>query len=383
MLINRKDSDRAIGIITLSGDFNYGNKLQLFATSNIYRSLGYRPIYLSFNHKEPLAAHPKRLLKSVVRGKETESVYPFLDARGQAFSRFGAGIETRKILSVVDVCADEFSYFAVGSDQVWNPCYAWQNSLYSGIDRAYHAFVDPHARKESLDWFFLRFARREQRLTTAPSIGLDTLNSRQSKWLAEGLSGFNNLSIREARGAEIIEELTGKKALVVCDPTLAVPKPVWLEVSNDEVTPREPYVFSYVLGSHSGDYEKVIHSASRGGELPVVSLSDRNDEGEPGAGPAEFISLISHASHVVTDSFHASVFSAIMETPLTIIQRADGGGSMFSRLTSLSEALGIQGKIYDGKDIDFSVASDYENVAEAIERQRSAFMEYLKGCLND
>ena len=72
-----------------------------------------------------------------------------------------------------------------------------------------------------------------------------------------------------------------------------------------------------------------------------------------------------------------------METPLTIIQRADGGGSMFSRLTSLSEALGIQGKIYDGKDIDFSVASDYENVAEAIERQRSAFMEYLKGCLND
>ena len=138
-----------------------------------------------------------------------------------------------------------------------------------------------------------------------------------------------------------------------------------------------------MLGSHSGDYEKVIHSATRGGELPVVSLSDRNDEGEPGAGPAEFISLISHASHVVTDSFHASVFSAIMETPLTIIQRADGGGSMFSRLTSLSEALGIQGKIYDGKDIDFSVASDYENVAEAIERQRSAFMEYLKGCLND
>lgn len=78
---------------------------------------------------------------------------------------------------------------------------------------------------------------------------------------------------------------------------------------------------------------------------PVISLTDRDDGSELPAGPAEFISLIKNATFVVTDSFHAAVFSSIFETPLSIVHR--DGVSMFSRLQTLAEKLGTENKIYN------------------------------------
>ena len=376
---------KRVGIVTLTGDFNYGNKLQLFASMRLYEKLGYQPTYLAFNHKEPLIAHPKRLLKGLLPKATSETGVGFAqhDARAQAFRRFIGNIDTIQIDHVSDVNPGEFKYFAVGSDQVWNPRYAWPGSLYSGGDKFYHSLVDPHARDESLDWYFLRFAFREQRLTTAPSIGLDQLNARQAKWLAEGLDGFEKISIRERRGAELIDDLVNKRATVVCDPTLVLTRDDWALASADGSTPKAPYVFSYVLGARTDAYADILRTVTHNGEIPVVPLSDRMEDDEPDAGPAEFISLIANASHVVTDSFHASVFSAIFEKPLTIIRRGgDGSGSMFSRLESLTSTLGIADKIYTGGELDLSVAQDYEGVALAIAGQSERFVDYLEGCLD-
>ena len=113
----------------------------------------------------------------------------------------------------------------------------------------------------------------------------------------------------------------------------------------------------------------------------MVPLSDRQKSGEPDAGPAEFIDLIDHASYVVTDSFHAAVFSSILHTPLTIVHR-EGGASMFSRLEQLSEMLGIEEKVYGSPAYDLAKAGDYEGVGEVIARERERFMGYLKGCLD-
>ena len=47
--------------------------------------------------------------------------------------------------------AKQFDYFVAGSDQIWNPGFFWGN--------------DPY--------FFLQFARPEQRIAYAPSIGIE------------------------------------------------------------------------------------------------------------------------------------------------------------------------------------------------------------------
>lgn len=125
----------------------------------------------------------------------------------------------------------------------------------------------------------------------------------------------------------------------------------------------------------------MLNLVSNHGHIPIIPLSDREKDGEPPAGPAEFISLIDNATHVITDSFHAAVFSSILHTPLTIVHRR-GGESMFSRLETLSRTLGIEEKVYGSPSFNLSDAGEYTEVTEAIGCEREKFMTYLTNCLD-
>ena len=125
----------------------------------------------------------------------------------------------------------------------------------------------------------------------------------------------------------------------------------------------------------------MLYDVTDHGAIPVIPLSDRQKPEELDAGPAEFLSLIDNAAHVVTDSFHAAVFASILQTPLTIVHR-EGGASMFSRLEQLSQMLGIEHMVFGSPTFDLSRAGDYAGVPEAIVRERKKFMSYLEACLN-
>ena len=139
----------------------------------------------------------------------------------------------------------------------------------------------------------------------------------------------------------------------------------------------------YLLGGESEDARHMIDVTTDGGRLSLVSLSDREKPGEPPAGPAEFIDLIDNAEHVITDSFHAAVFSCLLETPLTIVRRGGNGGGMFSRLETLAQALGIESKIYGDTAFDFADAGDYLGVSDRISAERDHFMGYLQPILDE
>ncbi|MFQ9334941.1 MAG: polysaccharide pyruvyl transferase family protein [Collinsella aerofaciens] len=354
-----------VGIVTLNGNHNYGNRLQLYASKAIFDSLGVEGTVLIpsphlYAHSNPVW-NAKCFIKQIL-GRNDEAPYEegMTSGRLTAFERFSAYIPSQ----AVEECdlpglSDRYDYFSVGSDQVWNPDY--------------------NRYEES--WYFLKFARREQRVALSPSIGLSELSHRQAHKMRDGLRGFNRLSVRERKGAELIKDCSGFDALVTSDPTLVLSAGEWRAVSDERCTPAGPYVFTYLLGGVGGEAFDVLDKTTNHGRIPVVSLSDRQKPGEPDAGPAEFIDLIDHATHVVTDSFHAAVFSSILHTPLTIVHR-EGGASMFSRLEQLSEMLGIKEKVYGSSAYDLTKAACYEGVDDAIAREREKFMSYLKGCLD-
>lgn len=349
---------KRIGVISLPGQFNYGNRLQLHANIHLLQNMGYSVYVLYPDQRHRTLKKAKRFLKKCLGQHEETNEASSTQERLGAFSRFDAPLKENHVRSVWSLKKDYYLFF-VGSDQVWNPDYARHNA----------------------DWYFLRFARPEQRIALAPSIGLDELTSRQARWLARGVSGFPRLSVREQRGAELIKECSGLDAEVICDPTLVLTAEEWRAAADERLTPADPYVFTYLLGGTSVEAQNVLGKVTENGRIPVVALSDRQKPGELDAGPAEFISLIDNAEHVVTDSFHAAVFSSILQTPLTIVRR-EGGASMFSRLESLAKTLGIEHKVYDSPAYDPSRAGDYATVPRAIEREREKFMAYLKKCLN-
>ena len=378
--------DSKIGIVTLTGRFNYGNRLQLFASISVYRQRGFTPVYLELKPKLPLFERVGRVLKNSLRRCKGQP--PLVSSekfstkeRLEAFDRFDALFETCRLTDCAELDVADYKYISVGSDQVWGCSVIVDRYGKPAILRAIYKKLDQKRFDRFLEWYFLGFCPREKRIALAPSVGLDTLDDSQTELLACGVLNFDRISVRERRGAELIKECSGMDAEVICDPTLVLPAEEWRAVADGRLTPDAPYVFTYLLGGVGAEAADVLDRVTDHGRIPVIPLSDRQKPGEPDAGPAEFIDLIDHAAHVVTDSFHAAVFSSILQTPLTIVHR-EGGASMFSRLEQLSEMLGIEEKVYGSPTYDLARAGEYDGVPEAIEREREKFMTYLEGCLD-
>ena len=353
-----------VGIITLPGNFNYGNRLQCYAMVRVVERFGCEADVLEREHSYLWYRRTYYALKGLafsLLGKSVDNPEKMrTPARVAAFERFGGNVPTVVLPGTGRSAGGSYHRIVVGSDQVWNPY---------GIR---------HQEK----WYFAKFARPEQRVAVAASLGVDAFaGADQSKLVAEGVKGFTHVAVRERRGAELIKECAGIDAEVICDPTLVLPAEEWRAVADGRYTPDAPYVFTYLLGGVGAEAADVLDRVTDHGRIPVIPLSDRQKPGEPDAGPAEFIDLIDHAEHVVTDSFHAAVFSSILQTPLTIVHR-EGGASMFSRLEQLSEMLGIEEKVYGSPTYDLARAGEYDGVPEAIEREREKFMTYLEGCLD-
>ena len=354
-----------VGIVTLNGTHNYGNRLQLYACATIYEHLGYTPIALipqaGFYTNDLAERACKRHIKHLLGRHDAPDVETLGNPeRLSRFERFSALVPSQTVDSnSIMALKNEIDIFSVGSDQVWNP----------------------QCNRYLEDWYYLQFADPQQRIALAPSIGLDELNKKQSKRLFRGVRGFDYPSVREKRGAELIKECSGVEPEVICDPTLALRTDEWRSIAGNELTPDVPYVLSYLLGGENDVSKDVLEQVTDRGQLPVIALTDRDKPGEVPAGPAEFIGLIDHAKHVVTDSFHAAVFSCLMQTPLTIVRRGGEGSGMFSRLETLAETLGIEEKIYGSDAFDMTKASCYTGVTTRIEGQREHFLTYLNSRL--
>ena len=354
-----RTSEKSVGIITLVSNFNYGNRLQAYATSEIYARLGFQATHLEMDRSLSPVDYIKLAVHKLLGHKIDDPVALMTEERKESFGRFNRLMEIVRVNNTDDFYISSLKYFSVGSDQVWNPY----------LIRRYE------------DWFMLDFVPSDRKIALSPSIGIEELNYSQAQRLAKSLRTYNAISVREKRGAELIKECTGVDAEVICDPTLVLAAEEWRAVADGRCTPDAPYVFTYLLGGVGAEAADVLDKVTDHGRIPVIPLSDRQKPGEPDAGPAEFIDLIDHAAHVVTDSFHAAVFSSILQTPLTIVHR-EGGASMFSRLEQLSEMLGIEEKVYGSPTYDLARAGEYDGVPEAIEREREKFMTYLEGCLD-
>ena len=349
-------ASKKVGVITLPGNFNYGNRLQNYAVVKIYEKLGFSAESLVLDDLKCLRAI-KRFLYAIAGRNSNSNEDLMTKARLEAFDAFSDVTNPRVINKKRGVWINEYAYFSVGSDQVWNPNYMGRKT----------------------GWYYLDFAEANKKIALAPSIGIDSLTVGQARTLAEGVGNFPRVSVREQRGADLIKKCSGIDATVICDPTLVLSSTEWRLVADDHCTPEEPYVFTYLLGGVGTEAAVVLEKVTDHGRIPVVPLSDRQKSDEPDAGPAEFIDLIDHATHVVTDSFHAAVFSSILHTPLTIVHR-EGGASMFSRLEQLSQMLGIEEKVYGTPEYDLTRVGEYKGVDEAIACEREKFMGYLEGC---
>ena len=100
------------------------------------------------------------------------------------------------------------------------------------------------------------------------------------------------------------------------------------------------------------------------------------------AGPIDFISLISCADVVITNSFHCSAFSIIMKRDFFVVPRTHQ--KVNSRMRDLLDYIGVSSHFVSSvKEMEDSASIDYDEVEMKMNVLIKDSVEYIKNILQN
>ena len=363
-----------VGIITLTGYDNYGNRLQNYASQQVMRSLGLEvetiPVEtgsIKFVLHNRIFRYLAYLYNSTSLTTNEKMNYfckvnKFYKFTKENIKYSNYKINNKNFKKISTKINSEFDYLVVGSDQVWNPF-----------------FINP-------DIFLLTFVNEKKRIAYAASFGISTLPNKYIPVYKEFLPKMKAISVRENEGKKIVQELTDKSVEVVIDPTMMLSKSQWLSLSKHRIEkPDNKYILTYSLGEKDDDFLKMINEVSKNLNLKVINLLNKGSKNEYSNSPIEFINLINNAELFLTDSFHGVVFSIILKTPFIVAERKVKSPemSMNSRIYTLLEKFGMNDRLSSNiTSFNQIMNVNFDKVDEIIEEEKSKAYSYLKDALN-
>lgn len=371
-----------IGITTLFHEnYNYGGMFQSYALCKVISGFGYHTEQICYTYRDALKEGKiKRFLSCPLKTKISKVRYKLysrfflrkkISLRNKAFTEFIELIPHTCTYdeTTIKECNEQFDCFVTGSDQVWNPKFMGNKAF-----------------------FLLDFVENNKpKFSYAASIGHVDLSEQHKRMFKEYLADFIGVSVRESDAVDLIRQLSPVEPEWVLDPVLLFDSTGWDMVCADRII-KEKFIFCYFCGA---DKELRILAEKFASErnLKVVSITglsntycsyDRKfgDERLWKVSPQEFISLVKNAEYVFSDSFHASVLSAIYNKEFYVFNRSDA--KMASRLYSLTSLFECPEHFCDTKDkMHISYVNqldriDYKLSEHKIKKLRAESLAYLE-----
>lgn len=302
-----------VGIITIPDFNNYGNRLQNYALQEMVKKAGSIPV--SYVPYKPNIF--KKIIKTILGKEFTGSVNYKIKRllRLNEFIKFdNKNVTTVAIGNTIysSQLSEQCDFFIAGSDQIWNPMW------YTGYS-------------------FLDFAENSKKMAYAASFGCDKIPDNAVEVYTKYLESFRKITVREESGREIIEKLLNRQVEVVPDPTLALSSEEWKMIEKKPIglKKKKSYILTYFLGEMDSEREKIISSIKENNCMDLYDIMSQEKNGVYISGPAEFVYLIDNADIVLTDSFHACVFSIIFGKKFIVFDRLGKGNEMGNRIYTL------------------------------------------------
>ena len=329
------ENNKKIGLLTFHTPDNYGAVYQAFALQHyISKELAENIEIIDFCTPKHLKAYSifkkksNNPIKDLLHRLITATKYLQLKKKKRLFEQFRKNylkLSKKRYKSEDEFLAhtDMYDTYIVGSDQVFNP------------------------RNEYLKAYYLAFEKRGKRkIAYAPSFGISNFNDEITARILPYLKDFDSLSCREKQGAEYLSRIMGEDVPAVVDPVFLIDKEAWEKVA---VTPQEKEKYIFVYDLCGG--EKLISiakSIAKQKNLKVICATGRIINNYKGVdtrfdiGPAEMLGYINNAEYVVTDSFHGTSLSLVMQKKvITYIALPHAA----SRITSITEFLGTSNQV--------------------------------------
>lgn len=346
---------KKIAILTIVSA-NYGNRLQNYALAESLKKLNFEV--------ETIRRYPQRSklhrIKNNIRAL-------FKKDRFTNFTQFDNYIDWSD--DVVNCnyhspyLESHYDAFVIGSDQIWNLSFDFLN-----------------------EYVFLPFVKNKRKIAYAASIGIDRYDD-EMKTQATSIKYIDKIAVREESAVSIVCELTGKVPEIVIDPTMLLSAEEWQRIARKPkmLDSDEEYLFLYFLGKLSNEKKSMISRIAKEKNLKIYNILDPDDAINE-CGPAQFVYMISHSRLVVTDSFHACVFSILNHVPFTVLERESEDKNMNSRIVTLLRMFHLENHFLKSgmNPIDFDFfRCDYSITDQILEQKRDEAVNFLKEALAD
>ena len=244
------------------------------------------------------------------------------------------------------------------------------------------------------NFFNLMFAdEKVKRVSYSTSFGVTEVPFYQKRRTIEYLNRREMLGVREKSGAELIERLTGRKAVVVLDPTLLLNKEEWAQAIPVKPVLENDYIFCYFLGANS-EHRKVAEELSKKTGIPLYDMPhidefvpydlQFNAEHLYDIDSEQFVNLIRYAKYICTDSFHCTVFSILHHKQFLAFDRYSDPLMMSrnSRIANLCDITGLSSRRYTGDVLEqMKKPIDYDRVDERLEKEKAISVAYIREAL--
>lgn len=221
----------------------------------------------------------------------------------------------------------DYDALVCGSDQIWN-----LDCTFGPMSPFFLAFAPESARK----------------IAYAPSLAHEhfephNFTAKDRKHISNWLNRMDAISVREISVADQFKKLTHNEVVETLDPTLLLNLHDYKGIQSD-VLPKGlkagGYIFAYTLVPNL-DMVKYLDRLAEQRNLTIVYYSRKpirytaKSVNVWGIGPTEFLSLIDNADSVVSNSFHATVFSVLYNKPFLTFGTEKSSSRMKTLLTKL------------------------------------------------
>lgn len=370
-----------IGILTLPLHTNYGGILQAYALQTVLERMGHEVVVFDTPNKKslpPLWKIPfcfaKRAVKKCLGQTDrifiehylnktkpviAQNIQPFIDER----------IHRRVIASFKQLNSNDYDVIVVGSDQVWRVIY-FSMWLWQGVENAYLDFAQ--------NWDIKRIAY-------AASFGTDKWEYTEEQTLKckQLLQKFDAVSVREDNGVKLCKQYFDVDALQMLDPTILLEASDYIELFNQKHTLKSKgTLLNYVLDETVELKNLIQKVASDKNMIPfAVNNPYEEDETKPlnqriKPSVETWLRGFYDADFVITDSFHACVFSIIFKKQFIVVGNKERG---LARFESLLKMFGLEDRLVVDEKVDVNSLQliDYDKVYDRCGKLKEKSLMFL------
>ena len=391
---------KKVGIISLYyNSKNYGGLLQAYALNKYISELGYNSELISYKREniKPLYLPPQQTkMQKLVKMGITEVVWRLyskvitrlfakkyaerLTSRTEKVSEFRERyIRHSKVYTEETISESEKEYdiFISGSDQIWKPGVVDDGYVFNFLNARDHKIV----------------------FSYASSVSVSNLPGVYIQYMKKALAKYSAVSLREEATVEQFKRCIFENTKHVLDPTLLVDRESWHELAGKRRI-NGKYIFCYMLGDDRNQRKQIKEFAKKKG-LKLVTLPHivngsvfqfKTQDWHFGdvqlydIGIPEFLSLIQHAEIVVTDSFHAGVFSYVFHKEFYLLERPTSNPEdvMNVRIYDLVKLYGTPDRVVSVNEnlVTKTVAPiDYSIVDKNVLTMQKSSREFLSNAL--